>query len=364
MKKKYIANILLLTCGIFASILLLEIMLRVFDPFEFRVRGNEIIVPANKEYTHKNDSCDKLEKYSHHTKNSLGFRGPEKPPDFENMLSLVAVGGSTTECLLLSDKHDWPYLVGENLKPSFKNTWINNAGFDGHSTYGHYILMQNYLASLKPKIALFLVGTNDTEPYTAYFHDQSLLKNNSATSLKKFARITAKHLLSGEFRTGMKSFYFLLMGASEKSRVASCLLNFYRYTQAKKQKLTHDCVDFASLPTKELTDQEVTDKVFFYRSELAPKYRKRLLRLIECTRNAQIYPIFITQPALYGGGIDPDTEVDMNTIQYSEHNGLTQWKILETFNDITREIAEAENIPLIDLAHKLPKRSLYFAEFV
>ena len=39
--------------------------------------------------------------------------------------------------------------------------WLNNAGLDGHSTFGHIILFKDYIVKLKPKIILFLVGAND-----------------------------------------------------------------------------------------------------------------------------------------------------------------------------------------------------------
>jgi hypothetical protein len=85
---------------------------------------------------------------------------------------------------------------------------------------------------------------------------------------------------------------------------------------------------------------------------------------MDLTKDAGMYPVLITQPALYGSGVDPDTGVDMNTIEYNGHNGLTHWKILEMINDVTREVAKEEKIALIDLAHEMPKRSAYFYDFI
>ena len=39
--------------------------------------------------------------------------------------------------------------------------WVNNAGLDGATTYRHLILMEDYVAQLRPKVVLFLIGIND-----------------------------------------------------------------------------------------------------------------------------------------------------------------------------------------------------------
>jgi hypothetical protein len=43
-----------------------------------------------------------------YTKNSLGFTtGLKKPENFEEVESIIAVGGSTTECYFVSDDKIW-----------------------------------------------------------------------------------------------------------------------------------------------------------------------------------------------------------------------------------------------------------------
>lgn len=365
-KKPILGNILLLAVSFLACILLLEILLRVYDPFGFRLKGNTIILPVHKRYTFHNDdtSCDKLEKKIIHTKNSLGFRGPDMPSDFEYLLSLFAVGGSTTECLLLSDQHDWPHLTGEKLKPLFRNVWINNAGLDGHSTHGHYLLMQNHIAELRPKVVLFMIGVNDTDPYSAYFHDQSLLKKNTFETISACTTETVRWAIRGEFRKALNALYYLSVHIAEQSQVTASILNFCRNLKARNQGLQHRCIDFSNLAYRTEPDDESDEKIKIFSNEVVPGFRSRLLRLMDLTKDAGIYPVLITQPALYGSGIDPDTGVDMNNIACNGNNGLTQWRILEMLNDVTRDVAKEEKIALIDLAHEMPKRSAYFYDFI
>jgi lysophospholipase L1-like esterase len=162
---------------------MLEMLLRIHDPFKFRVRGDKIVLPANVDYTFKNNSLKKLDQNIIHKKNSLGFRGEEPPKNFENYLTIITVGGSTTECFYLSDDKQWTYVLGMNLKNHFKKLWINNAGLDGHSTFGHIVLMEDYIVKLKPKIVLFLVGINDMGMRNLKFHDSKMLKTLSFESI-------------------------------------------------------------------------------------------------------------------------------------------------------------------------------------
>jgi hypothetical protein len=60
----------------------------------------------------------------------------------------------------LTEKHG-PDVLEEKLANDFQPLWINNAGLDGHSTFGHAVLIEDYISRLKPKLVSFLVGVND-----------------------------------------------------------------------------------------------------------------------------------------------------------------------------------------------------------
>ena len=84
-----------------------EMGLRVYNPFPFRVRGDSIVLPAHQTYTISHSGATKLEPVTRVTKNSLGFRGPEPPRAWSRWLTMLVIGGSTTECLFLSDGKTW-----------------------------------------------------------------------------------------------------------------------------------------------------------------------------------------------------------------------------------------------------------------
>src|SRR4030042_3773233 len=155
-----VKNILVLLISLILVLGICEIILRVYNPLGFRIKGDKIILPVNKKEIIYHEP-GKLDELVIHQKNSLGFRGPEPPPDFADYLTVVAIGGSTTECFELAEDKTWPHVLGEKLKEDFNRLWLNNAGLSGNSTFGNYVLVRDFMVKLKPKVALFLVGVND-----------------------------------------------------------------------------------------------------------------------------------------------------------------------------------------------------------
>ncbi len=47
------------------------------------------------------------------------------------------------------------------MTQDFDRVWVNNAGIDGCSTFGHDLLLTEHLIPLKPDMILYLIGIND-----------------------------------------------------------------------------------------------------------------------------------------------------------------------------------------------------------
>jgi hypothetical protein len=77
--KNYITNLLLLLMGCVLAFIAIETMLRVYNPFQFRIKGNKIILPVYFNYNFELKNVKRLDKVVSHTKNSLGF-GVKKDP--------------------------------------------------------------------------------------------------------------------------------------------------------------------------------------------------------------------------------------------------------------------------------------------
>jgi lysophospholipase L1-like esterase len=313
---------------------LLEVALRIYNPFHLRLKGDKIVLPVNQQATIVNRINPKLDKIIVNTRNSLGFRGPEPPADWRHSLTVLTVGGSTTECHFLNDDRTWPFLLGRELSDSFRNCWLNNAGLDGHSTYGHLVLLNDYIRKLRPSVVLFLTGINDVETSGPLFHD----KLNT--------------------RGGYPDFRHYLF---ENSEVLNLLLNLARGWRAQKfNNTTNYLVPLDNRQKRALPDSLIRARLAAQAPWLAA-YRSRLESLADTCTRWQIVPVFLTQPNQFGVGRDPVTGADLELFPVEDSmNGKLIWEILEEYNEVVRSVCREKNLDLIDLARLMPKNSLYF----
>ncbi|GEM_PF-136512 len=379
-------RVLAILMGICLSLLIMEVVLRVYNPFEFRLRGNRIVLQTNKKHVIENSVAPKLDKEIVQVSNSLGFRGEEPPQQFDEKgviplvfdqyLTIIAVGGSTTECFYLSEGKTWEDRLSALLKERFARVWVNNAGLGGHSTFGHQVLLRDYVVNLRPDIVLFLLGFNDVgRAVPAANADRKLMEggkfrgdDNDATAQ------TSEDVGEGLCFSSWRCFGASLAYYSE---LANLTLNIYRNFKAAdaaagqlgqvmvKQvsrgvalDVQLDLTKFEHVATRQT---EIDAALQEHRQNFLAGYAERVRNLVEVSRQNGIEPVLMTQPALYGSGKDEITGVDLETIRLEDgKSGLLTWKVLELYNDVIRKVAEDEGVLLIDLAHELPKSSAYY----
>lgn len=310
----------------------LEIFLRFFSPVPVRLKGNNIVLPKNQKYNLPNEKFTKISKNAVHTKNSFGFRGEEWDL-MSNRTKLLFVGGSTTECFHIDDKKHWPYLLSQKLGSSFL---VNNAGLNGHSTVGHISLLNGYLSQLRPDYAFFLIGINDL-----------------ATTDNGGNRFDSKLV--------EKNMEYYVLQIEEYSRLINLFHSFYRSYQAFKLGVK-DNTEWHLEQPKEVRPlpQNEMEEILRKHQNAQKGYKKRILEIINICKANNVKPVFLTQPLLFGEGIDPTTGFDLAKYQVTIFSGLQYSQKLELYNQTVRQVcAESEN-QMIDLAKLLPKDSKYF----
>jgi lysophospholipase L1-like esterase len=339
-------NILVLLVSLALVLSLCELILRVYNPLGFRIKGDKIILPINKkEIIHHENGLGKLDQVVVQQRNSLGFRGPEPPADFAQNLTIVTVGGSTTECFDLAEDKTWPHNLGVTLKRDFKHLWLNNAGLSGNSTFGHFILMQDYLVKLKPKVVIFLVGINDVGIRGERDFDERIHGLNFR-SLERFLASAAVH-----------------------SELATAALNLYRFYFPKSVMINNQNdpqeTDLKKLLPFEVSDQKRAVIIKEHQDHYLGPYKTRLEKLIVICQENNIIPVFLTQPVLYGNIVDPATGVDLSDkFVAKDMNGATAWEVLELYNDITRKVGQEQGVLVIDLARQMPKDSRHYYDLM
>lgn len=333
-KKKILINIGLTIVSSLLALLLIEVLLRIF-PIGQRVKGDHIKLPINKDYSAKNLLITKVDDFIVHKKNSLGFRG--KNPNNQDDLKIITIGGSTTECNYISEGKTWTDILGSLLERDFNKLWWNNAGLDGHSTFGHCILLKSYIIKLKPKVVIFLVGNNDQ-------------------GLEYISKYDLENIRDGlDFRSASRLFKSL----AQYSEVASLGLNIYRYLRAVKAKYNDHEVNYeVELRNwKRMDAENYAAEIIRHKKKCLPGYESRIQYLIELSKENGIIPIFVTQPVLYGNFKDENTGLNFE-------NTSQAYQILELYNDVLRKCCSSEKVMLIDMAHKMPKNSLYYYDWI
>jgi lysophospholipase L1-like esterase len=339
--QKGITNILLIMAGVGLSLAICEAVLRCYNPFQFRVRLDKIVLLTNIKFKTQNNEIKKLDKIIYHSKNSLGFRGAPPPADCAAWLTIVAIGGSTTESFYVSDGKTWVDLLGKKLQGNFPQLWINNAGLDGHSTFGHLQLLKDYIIRLRPKYALFLVGLNDMGRDDLTIYDRS---RNGLDIIRP------------------KDHFFHRL--ANESEVLTLIINLSRYLKGYSRGLVHREISLADLEKLDRVDPaRAANLLQTHRDKYLKPYAARLSQLIRMCREHGITPIFLTQPALYGPQVDEATKVNLGTIKIGKINGKLEWELLELYNEVTREVGAANGVPVIDLARQMPKNSNYYYDY-
>lgn len=314
------------------TVLLLEVALQIHNPITIRLRGDRIMLPVNARYTVTNAPETGLDPVVVQRRNALGFRGPDVPPDFASRLSIVTIGGSTTENMPLADDKTWTAVMGAELARVRPDVWVNNAGLAGHSTIGHLVLLDSYVVPLHPRIVLFLTG----------FNDIGLAPTASPAPFAGWWNWWARY-----------------------SEVVNLAWKFDRVRRGRHLRFDGTPYDVRTVPRRE-TPEEVISTLIGEHTSFIDGYHTRLAALVARSRRAGIEPILMTQPMLAGEAIDPSTGVNLATITDDDFalSGLAYWRLLERYNDATRLLARQTKTDLIDLAHLLPKDSRLFVDLV
>jgi lysophospholipase L1-like esterase len=340
-----VKNLLVLLISLMLVLGICEIILRVYNPLGFRIKGDKIILPINKKEIIYHQGPGKLDRVVVHQSNSLGFRGPEPPRNFADWLTIITVGGSTTECYDLPEDQTWPQQLEDRLHHGFKRTWVNNAGFCGYSTFGNIILVQDFLVKLHPKVLIFLVGINDIGVSAA-----------------------------GEFDIRLKTLNFrslerMLASLANYSELAAASLNIYRY-YFPKSVMAVAARDMGEIDLKSYSNLEVTTDrkqaiKQLHRERYLKPFGERIKELIALARERGMEPVFLTQPVLYGPVLDDLTGINLATLRVSnDMNGDLGWEVLELYNDVVRQQGREANLLVIDLAREMPKNSAYYYDLM
>jgi hypothetical protein len=183
---------------------------------------------------------------------------------------------------------------------------------------------------------LFLTAMNDVETSAPSFHDKLNTRG---------AYPDLKHWLFGN------------------SEVLNLGLNLVRGWRAQHLNNTTNAMLVLNKGEERVVPDAAARRRLDAQRPFLDAYRTRLESLADTCTGNHILPVFLTQPNLFGYGIDSLSGANLARYPIAGDdslNGGLIWKILEEYNDVTRSVCREKELPLIDLAHLMPKNSLYF----
>ncbi len=343
-------QISLLSGAILAAVLILEMLLRLY-PIRLpvsRLEGHTMHLPKSTTYELRSaQPIADVDAVVHIRKNSLGLRGPEPRQPATDTPKIIAMGGSTTECLYLSEGDTWTDQLDSLLSGAGFSIWMNNAGIDGHSTFGHQIVWDQIVAPIRPSLVLLFVGANDVARDAESYFDRNA---------NVLPPDTVERFLAALGRI---------------SKLGEVLQVWYAGRPAVRQGVyTENAVQVTQLDTITRMPADIDREVRYYEVS-RQAYKNRLKHLIQSVLDVGAVPVLITQPALYGTGTDDQTKVNLGAIALPLQdttgivvNGEMQWALLESYNDITRTVGADAGVTVIDVAGSLTKSTRWFYDYL
>lgn len=346
LRRIWIMRISAVALGVSFSLVLLEVFLRIVQPFPTLVSSGRLELPVNAELCIERHGHPGLDDPINVRFNSLGLRGPEPTTD-DAAIRIITVGGSTTQCFYLTEGKTWPDRLAQSLDRDIPDIWVNNAGMDGHSTFGHLQLL-DHLSVAHPDLIVFYVGINDIDRVDLNEFDVRLAREQSRAD--------------DDF---LKSCYRKLVGASE---IVTIFDAWRRHRQAAERGLTHfssiDHGRFEDAPKLNWSDAERESRIQAIDTHAIGSYASRLRVLVKETKRMGAHPVLMTQAVLFGDAIDPITKTDLSRVRIGNEDGYVMSLKLDRYNQVTRDIARDEDVLLIDLAAELPKSSEYYYDWI
>lgn len=287
----------------------------------------------------------------HWTVNARGVRGPDAAPaSFSN--AILCVGGSTTECLYVTDEESWPWRLGTELgRLTGQAVYSGNVGRAGHDASQHAYLLEHYTHVKDFNVVVLLVGVNDLHRFLCI---ESYLPIEHR-EVFPIARVDYGDLLSGRklYYKNLEIFNLVrvaMQGPPSDGRgfVQDLKAEYHAGLRAGRLRLV------AARPFDDLPDL----------GRLLGEYRGHLGRAIaQCRENGQKV-VVMTQPTLYREDLPPELEALIwVTFREGRDGAYTTRALAEGIglvNAATMEVCREEGVPCLDLAAVVPKDTSAF----
>lgn len=297
--------------------------------------------------------------------NQDGLRGDPLPHD--DTYKILAIGGSTTECVYLDETETWPYLLQQSLAGKNK-VWVGNAGRSGLNTKSHILQLTHLTEQYRGIDAvIMLIGVNDLM--------QRLAKD---AEYRPFLGIDALPL--SDYEVLMSQTFFTWPGADNREPFIKRLA-LYRVTR----ELQYQYLMFAPKLVQDI-DGSVYDVWRANRrqaSSIRPhlpdlssaleEYRRNIKTVAGIAAQRGLRLILVTQPYLWRADLTEREQARLwlgGIGRYQEEPGHEYYAIdaladgMDRYNRMLLDLCRTEGLECIDLEKEMPKNTNMFFDDV
>lgn len=231
--------------------------------------------------------------------NSDGVRGDELTADFT--YRVLAVGGSTTECLYLDQEEAWPQLLQRGLNGGRRGrrVWVGNAGKSGLDSRDHVAALGRLLDQYRNIDAvIILVGVNDLLSRLRWdaAYDPDFLSRPGAEQV--LLKRCFSNYVEGPLPLYRRTAVWGLLRDVKARLFPSPDFNLKQDDAGKAYVTWREHRRRAAAIRRSLPDL----------STALAEYARNINTLVDVARSRSARPIFVTQPAMWGDELPPQLE--------------------------------------------------------
>lgn len=270
----------------------------------------------------------------HVTTDERGFRvNPRIDYAKKRGLRIFAIGGSTTEDIVLDDRATWTHLLQEELSERGRPAEVINTGVSGLRAE-HHLATLKVVARLQPDLVIFLLGANDWNRQVAAHFERWVWKPASLR-YSALGRLVDAAVISPLRRQVTGRTW------ADSKRVIDASNEFAYGQRSIDRPVTH-----ALRPTA-----------------VAAEYAATLRAISRLCRESDLTCLFMTQPHAYYETAPAELRSRFwmtppwaaYTLDLESMN-----RIASLYNDFLRSFAKQEGHPLCDLAAEVQPLPAYF----
>ena len=353
---------ILLIGSVAVSLLIAELVLQ-----RFSVARYYVLPPGLKQEFHPvPETMPGVSGPSVYSVNAVGTRGSDWSDG--RQFRILAVGGSTTECLYLDDSEAWPWLLEKRINESLgaEKVWVGNVGRSGHNTRNHILQVEKMLEQYSEiDLLILMVGINDLA--LRLLQDSDYVPLSEETNKYRQKLFYRSFALVPPMESALPFFQRLAL--------------WQQIRRIKKVIIKPGIEDSLQDETGEIYTQwrSFRQSATVLRAELPDlsssllEYAQNINTIIETARGHGVEVMLLTQPALYKENLEAELANllwfgGVGNFQFtagSEYYSIgAMARAMQAYNQVLLDACEQSGVSCVDLASRLPKDTTVFYDDV